>query len=389
MPPTLKTFSSFFCTLFFITLLPVCASATTEAPPAIGELCDLTAIESAVSHYRKLAEQGVWPKIPDGPTLREGEQNERISFLRKRLVMGGDLIEKEPAGQQDIFDEELRKALQKFQVRHGLNPDGNVGKKTLRELNVSVDQRIRQLTANLERCKTTPALTEHRYLLVNIADFTVKVFEKGKLQLSMPAIVGRADWPTPTFKSRISSLILNPTWSVPQSIAVKDFLPKLKKDAKYLEKKSINILGDPKSNTAIDPTTIDWANVSEAQFHYRLRQDSGSGNALGRLRFTFPNPYDIYLHDTSSKGLFQRDDRTFSSGCIRVAKPLDLAAYLLQGTPLGSVEALNAAISRKKTRSVTIPSPIAIYIVYMTAWVDTEGVVQFRHNIYNRPPALL
>lgn len=376
----------FFCYALIAALLSVPAMAAPDVTPATGELCVLPALENALSQYRQLAAHGGWPQVPDGPTLHEDDRNARIPLLRQRLVVSGDLAAS--ASQGDRFDGTLKEAIQKFQTRHGLTADGAVGVKTLTELNVPINQRIRQLAASLERCQPLPPLLEPRHILVNIADFTLKLYEDGNLLLSMPVIVGKTYRQTPVFNGRISSLVLNPNWEVPHSIATKDILPKIKKNPNYLSQLHLRVFQGWKGAAEIDPASIDWKNLSTTHFPYRLRQDPGPTNALGRVKFLFPNPYDVYLHDTPARELFQKDARTFSSGCIRIAKPLDLAVYLLQGTKLNSMDALTEAIARGKTQQIVIPSPIAVHIVYMTAWVDPDGIVQFRSDIYNRDPAL-
>ena len=382
-----KNLFRFFCCALVVALLPVPAMAAPEAPSARGELCLLPALENALSQYRQLAAQGGWPQVPVGPTLHEGDQDERIPLLRERLVASADLAA--PAGHQgDLFDGLLKEAVQRFQTRHGLTADGVVGIRTLTALNVPIAERIRQLAASLERCQPLPSLLERRHILVNIADFTLKLYEDGKLLLSMPVIVGKTYRQTPVFNGRISSLVLNPSWEVPHSIAIKDILPKIKKDPGYLNQLHLRVFQGWKTSAEMDPSTIAWTGLSPARFPYRLRQDPGPANALGRVKFLFPNPYDVYLHDTPARELFQKDARAFSSGCIRIAKPLDLAVYLLQGTRLSSMDALTAALSREKTQSVALPLPIAVHIAYMTAWVDREGTIQFRPDIYNRDPAL-
>lgn len=382
----IRLFSSLFCGLLALATLPVCAAAAVE-PPATGELCWLSRLEGALAHYRLLAAQGGWPPVPAGPVLREGVRDERIPLLRERLVASADLAAS-AGGREAAFDGTLKEAVQRFQRRHGLAADGQVGAKTLRALNVPVSERIRQLTASLERCQALPPLLERRHVVVNIADFSLKLYEEGRLRLQMPVIVGRPYRQTPVFHSRISSLVLNPSWNVPKSITTRDLLPKVKKNPEYLRQMGFRILRDWKGGAEIDPATIDWASLVPARFPYRLRQDPGPANALGRLKFFFPNPYDVYLHDTPSQELFQQDARAFSSGCIRIGRPLELAAYLLQGTALGTSDALEAAISRGGTRTLGVPRPIAISVVYMTAWVDPEGILHFRPDIYNRDPAL-
>jgi len=222
-----------------LALLPVSTWAATDSPQELGELCLLPGLGKALSQYRQLAARGGWPQVVVGPTLREDDQNERIPMLKKRLAASGDL----PvwASQGDLFEVFLHEAVLRFQTRHGLTADGLVGPKTLRELNVSISERIRQLEASLARCQPLPPLLERRHILVNIADFTLKLFEDGKLVLAMPVIVGRTYRKTPVFSGLISSLILNPSWNVPHSIATKDLLPKIKKNPGYLRKSDIRV----------------------------------------------------------------------------------------------------------------------------------------------------
>lgn len=370
------------CCVLMVSLFPAFGTAAPEEPQVLGELCVLPALENAISTYREIATQGGWPTVPEGPALQEGDTDNRLLFLRKRLVASADLARS--AVQGNRFDDILKEAVQRFQTRHGLTADGVVGAKTLGELNVPVDERIRQLTASLERCQPLPQALEPRHILVNIAAFTLTVFDNGKPVLSMPVIVGKTFRQTPVFNGRIASLVLNPSWEVPHSIATADLLPKIQKNPDFLAKLHLRVFRDWTANSEIEPATIDWAKLKPARFPYRLHQDPGPSNALGRVKFLFPNPYDVYLHDTPAHELFRKDARTFSSGCIRLARPLDLAVYLLQGTPLGSLAALNEAIGRDKTQNIAIPSPIAVHIVYMTAWVDNDGIVQFRPDIYHR-----
>lgn len=374
-----------FCCALAVLLSAVYVQASTEIPGTTDKICLVPPLSNAIAHYKQIAARGGWPQVPAGPTLRAGDRNERITLLKQRLLVSADLSA--PVGEEDFFDEKLTEAVRRFQARHGLTADGRVGVNTLRELNVPVGKRIEQLSVNIERCSAMPYPPEQRFILVNIADFTLKLFENGNLQLAMSVIVGKKYRQTQEFTGRISSLVLNPNWNVPRSIAVKDLLPKIKNNPGYLKRMRIRVLRDGKDVAAIDPATIDWGNLSAAHFPYRLQQDPGPGNALGRIKFVFPNPYDLYLHDTPAQELFKKDTRTFSSGCIRLSKPLELAVYLLQGTSLSTMESLTARMSNKKTQWINIPSPIAIYIVYMTAWVDPGGIINFRSDIYNRDTA--
>jgi len=353
-----------------------------DPPPAGNTLCGLPALENVLSRYERITAGGGWPRVPDGLTLRQGDLNGRVSFLKRRLAASGDMADREARG--DHFDEPLREAVLRFQARHGLEADGLVGARTLRELNRPVSDRIRQITGNIERCRLLPVLEDRRHIVVNIADFTLKLYEEGNLRLFMPVIVGTTYRQTPVVSGRIASLVLNPEWNVPLSIATEDMLPRIKKDPGYLARQGLRVLQDWKTGEELDPAAIDWAGLSPEDFPYWLRQDPGPQNALGRVKFLFPNPHYLFLHDTPAREQFDKNERLFSSGCIRLARPLGLAVYLLQGTTLGSMEALAAAIEEGETVTVDIPSPMAIYIVYLTAWVDPGGTVQFRNDVYNR-----
>jgi L,D-transpeptidase YcbB len=379
--PLTRSLCRIFCCVLALALLPVCAWATALPPPA-RELCRLPLLEEALIRYRQLAEQGGWPRVPAGPVLREGDRDERIPALRGRLAASADLTE--PGEEPELFDGTLKKAVQRFQRRHGLKADGLIGRHTLRELNVPVGQRIRQLVVNRKRCQALPPLLERRHILVNIADFTLNLYEDGELLLSRPVIVGRTYRQTPAFNSRITALVLNPGWNVPHSIATRDLLPEIRKNPATLAQMGLRVLRDWKTGVEIDPAAIDWPSLSPERFPYRLHQDPGPANALGRVKFFLPNAYGVYLHDTPARELFRPATRTFSSGCIRLARPLELAVYLLQGTPLASLDALSAEIAGGKTQTLAIPSPVAIYIVYLTAWVDPEGSIQFRRDVYRR-----
>jgi murein L,D-transpeptidase YcbB/YkuD len=411
------------------TFLPFCALAVDESASEKRQLCDLSVLENAVTHYQQISDQGGWPQIPSGPALREGDRNDRIPLLKKRLIASGDLQPAEPPEQPDaangisretasgsqsrlanpdsqngnlspakkhsnknnglnettdrntVFDESLKEAVQKFQARHGLTANGVVGTETLKELNVTASERAKQLASTIERCKKMPPAQGNRYILINITDFTLNLIEDGKPVLNMPVIVGKTTQQTPEFDGLITNVIINPAWSVPYSIASKEYLPKLKKNPGYLSRSRMRVY---RANQRIDPSTINWSSYSTNNFPLLLRQDPGPGNSLGRIKFMFTNPHDIYLHDTTTKKLFQRFPRAFSHGCIRVKNPVDLAVYLMQETPMGSEEAIKSAINKGATRSLNLPSPIPINIVYVTAWVDSEGIVQFRPNIYNR-----
>jgi murein L,D-transpeptidase YcbB/YkuD len=295
----------------------------------------------------------------------------------------------EPAA-PDVFDDDLVEGVKRFQYRHGLDPDGAVGEATLEALNVPVECRIEQIKANLERWRWLPSDFGERYILVNIAAFSLDVIENGRSAMKIPVIVGRDYRETPVFGADMTYVVLNPTWTVPPKLAVEDILPKVRKNPEFLGTQKIRVFSDWTEKAAeVDPATIDWSALGAARFPYLLRQDPGPENALGRIAFMLPNAYSVYLHDTPERGLFQRAERDFSSGCIRVADPIGLAEYLLAGEAGWDRRGIMAAIEKGATRSVPLPKPIPVFVVYLTAWVDEGGVTHFQRDVYNRDPVLI
>jgi murein L,D-transpeptidase YcbB/YkuD len=237
----------------------------------------------------------------------------------------------------------------------------------------------------MERWRWLPQNFGKRYILVNTANFELDIIENGQTVASTRAIVGKKKRPTPTLSRKITYMELNPFWNVPHKIAVNDILPHIKKDPNYLKDKSIRSFENWKDGAKeINPESIDWDMVTKKNFVYKLRQDPTNSNALGRVKFIFPNKFSIYLHDTPARKLFNKTKRTFSSGCVRIEKPLKLAAYLLSDNSKWTYEKLTAAVNSKKTRVILLSDPINIHILYWTAWVDKDGIVNFRDDIYGR-----
>jgi murein L,D-transpeptidase YcbB/YkuD len=272
-----------------------------------------------------------------------------------------------------------------FQKRHGLDIDGIVGSKTLGALNVTAAERLRQIEVNMERWRWLPRDLGDRYIRVNIAGFELDVFEAGRQVMNMRAITGRDYRRTPVFSDMMTYLVINPYWNVPWNIAVKDKLPLIRENPDYLaQQKMILMSGWGADVVEIDPSTIDWSEVTPKDFVWRLRQDPGPLNALGRIKFMFPNKFNVYLHDTPSRELFEQAVRTFSSGCIRIEHPVDLAEYLLRGYPEWTRPAILAAIDKGDERTVRLLEPIPVYVLYCTAWVDETGEISFRNDVYGR-----
>ena len=362
------------------------AATLRDLPPSRA---DYRLLRDALASQRAIAAAGGWPLVPSGPALHEGDRGPRVVALRRRLAATGDLGERYARG-GILFDAAVAAALRLFQARHGLDVDAVAGTRTLAALNVSAGQRARQIEANLERLRWLPReLPPHR-LLVNIADFRLELIEAGSLSLAMRVIAGKQARRTPFFTGEITSIVLNPSWTVPEKIAVEDKLPLILEDRDYLKEQGFHVFAR-KGRTwrEIDPADVDWTRLSEEHFPYRLRQDTGPKNALGRIKFQVPNRHDIYLHDTPSHELFARAERTFSSGCIRVERALDLAVRLLAADPGWSRARIEEAIAAGDSVSVRLPAPLPVYLLYWTAWVDQDGALQFREDVYGRDAAIL
>jgi murein L,D-transpeptidase YcbB/YkuD len=341
-------------------------------------------LRKALAHYRELATKGGWPTLPDGPKLAQGDRDRRVAILRERLKSTGDL-EKDDSRAKELFDANLASAVRRFQRRHGLHEDGVVGAQTRAILNVPVETRIQQILANMERWRWMPRQLEPRYVVVNMAGFELEVIEHEQPVMSMRVIVGKPYRRTPVFNSTMTHLVFHPYWNIPPRIAVEDILPKLQKDPGYLGTHNIKVyLKQSAEHQALRVNAHELINATRQRFPYKLRQAPGPQNPLGRVKFLLPNPFDVYLHDTPSKELFNKTIRTFSSGCIRLEKPLDLAQYVLQASPKWNRDTIEAAVKSKTTRSIQIPEPIPVYLMYWTAWVDESGQVQFREDIYER-----
>jgi murein L,D-transpeptidase YcbB/YkuD len=348
------------------------------------------AMRDALARYRELADRGGWPQLSAGSSLRFGDRSSRVATLRTQLLVRGDLAsEAGSAGERDLFDAALRQSVIRFQIRHGLKRDGIVGPKTRQALNVGVRDRVRQLEVNLERWRWIGAELGDRYVLVNIADFSLELVEKGVTVMEMPVVVGKNYRQTPVFSRKIQYLVFNPYWNVPHSLASRDILDKVRRNAEYLEEEGFEIFDSwSRDATPLDPADIDWSAVSSAGFPYRLRQKPGPKNALGRVKFMFPNRFAVYLHDTPSRSLFARRVRNFSSGCIRVERPLDLAAQLLRDQPGWSFAEIKALVESGENKSVSLKRLVPVHLQYWTAWADAGGSVNFRRDIYGRDQAL-
>lgn len=338
-------------------------------------------LQKALSRYREIEAFGGWARIPDGETLRPGMFDRRISLLRTRLLLTDDLETLPPLDSLRMESEDVE-AVKHFQRRHGLYPDGVVGERTLAALNVPVSQRVRQIELNMERWRWLPKSLGRNYLLVNIADFRANVVEEEETVLSLPVVVGNAYRKTPVFSAELEYVEFAPYWLVPPTILEEDKLPVIRSDPGYLQRNHYEIVSWDQQQD-IDPQSIDWSTVDGESFPGVLRQRPGPWNPLGRVKFIFPNDYAIYLHDTNRRDLFRQRNRKYSSGCIRLQRPDKLANYLLCDSGWNE-KLVDKAMSGSVSQQVYLEQPLPVHVLYWTSWIDDDGLVNFREDVYNR-----
>ena len=360
------------------------SSLLSLAPRHIGYI-DLMA---QLDKYKKIESEGGWPLIASGETLKPGMiDGLRVPQLYQRLLASGDMPIGIPI--DSVYTDELSAVIKSFQTRHGLDVDGNLGKATLAALNIPVQDRINQILINMERHRWIRQDLGIHYIMVNIANYKMEVFKDTVMTMEKKVIVGKPFRKTPVFSSKMTYIVLNPYWTVPPTILFNDILPELKKNPGYLSTKNIKVLDGYGSDASVlDPYSIDWSQLSQNYFPYVLRQDPGPTNALGVVKFMFPNKYNIYMHDTPSKELFNRADRAFSSGCIRVEKPLELAQYLLSTDPNWDMSKIQSTIKSGEEQTIVLKKPINVHILYLTSWVE-NGQAHFRKDLYERDQPVL
>lgn len=340
-------------------------------------------LKKALKKYMDYKQDGGWQPIQDGVSIKLGMEDSRIPLVRKRLVVTKDLP-KRFLDNANNYDEELHAAIKIFQQRHGIDVDGEIGKKTLKIMNISVNERIEQIKANLERWRWYAPKLKSFHMLVNIPDFTLGVIKNGKRERFHKVIVGRKDRKTPVFSSKMTNLIFNPTWMVPPGILRKDILPSVQKNVNYLKSKNI-VVYDSKG-AILNPKTINFYSSTSRSYSYV--QSPGPNNSLGAVKFIFPNKHSVYLHDTPNKELFAKSERTFSSGCIRVQNPIELSEYLLDNSEQWNLEKIDSIVDTRKTQTVTLKNQPDIHVLYWTTWTDSDGIIQFRNDIYDKDSKL-
>lgn len=342
-------------------------------------------LRDALARHRAIEQAGGWTKVADGPTLRRGDRGPRVAALRARLQASGDFPVTDGAS-ADRFDDVLLAAVARFQERHGLGADGAVGKSTLDALNVGVAERIGQIRVNLERLRWIASDLGPDLLLVDIAGFKAELRLANQPVWTTRVVVGRPSRETPPLFDSVQHLVLNPRWVVPPTILREDVIPGMRRNPGYLSSHRLRLVD--RSGRTVDPSAVDWSSQGGG-LPYQVVQSSGADGSLGQIKFALGNRYAIYLHDTPSRSLFKRPSRAFSSGCVRVENPQELAVLLLGDPQQWSAQALQSAIDSGRTRTVPVNRAIPVMLLYHTAEADASGAVYFRRDIYDRDARVL
>ena len=352
-----------------------------QAPPFEG----YRQLKPLLKKYRAIAAQGPWPMLPTNMNVAPYGSNENLGTVRDMLVRLGYLSDSDSGSSSDS-DDALMNAVKKFQSTHGLLPDGALGPATVKELNKSPAERVRQIVITMERWRWMPRNPGARYIRVNIAGFMLDAVENGRIVMSSPIIVGTDYRETPVFSATMTEVKFNPSWHVPHSLAIKDKLPKLHQEgASYLTNNHFVVTTTVNGKEReVNPHSINWKNVHEGNFHYSLRQTPGDYNALGRIRFTIISPFGVYLHSTPDQHLFEWPIRTFSSGCIRVKKVEELGAFVMNNSSDWPASRIASEMHGSSTKAVSLPRSIPVHVVYFTVWNDENGEPHFQPDVYGQ-----
>jgi L,D-transpeptidase YcbB len=339
-----------------------------------------------LAEYREIEAKGGWGTIVEVSRLQWGDEGPYIEVLRQRLQATGDL---EKAGGKPIYDDKVAKAVARFQERHGIEPDGSAGPRTLAALNVPVETRIRIIELNLERYRWLPSDFGKRYILVNIPDYRLHAYDDGKERLTMRVVVGdEYSHATPVFADSMTHVVFRPQWDVPRRILVDSVIPKVRKNINYLAQHSYEVVDIARNEVIADPAAINWSKLDMKKIPFRIRQKPGSNNELGTVKFMFPNQFSIYLHDSPADSLFDQPNRTLSHGCVRVEDPVKLAGYVLDKQKGWGDDEILEAIAADPTKDIAptpvyLKHPVPVYLLYLTAFVR-DGVLHFRDDPYSK-----
>ena len=360
-------------------------------------------LRNALAKYREIEAKGGWPKIDLGKkkSIAKGDTAAAVIALRKRLSPESRINEADK--KMRLYDDELERQVKKFQMLHGLKEDGIVGGNTLKQLNVPIEDRIEQIMINMERWRwipkrMVPKSLDQKYVWVNIPEFKLYIYEdpnndpeaerEYKEVMNMRVIVGKTMHSTPIFSDKLEYVVLAPYWNVPNSIVANEIKPAMLKNPNYLASQNMEVVTKERNPKQISPYSIDWASVTQENFPYMVRQRPGADNSLGAVKFLFPNEYNVYLHDTPADQLFSQTQRDFSHGCVRLEKPIELAKYMLADMPEWNESRIRSTINGGEEKWVTLPKRVQVYIVYFTSWVDNDGNVHFREDLYGHDKRL-
>jgi len=342
-------------------------------------------LQQKVAEYREIKANGGWEKVMLTETLKPGKSADGVPSLRQRLIVTKDYLPCEESSDDAlVYDECLQKAVKYFQIRNGLADDGEVGPKTLSVLNKSVDERIQTLLLNLDRIKWFNDPKSQRHIIINIPDFMLYFEQDGELIQTFRTIVGTPKNPTPIFSNSVKTIVLNPQWNVPKSIIQKEYIPKILRNPNVLRKERIEVYsGWGRDASIVDPSSVNWAAYRYSKtVPYRLAQTAGTHNALGKVKFLFPNKFSVYMHDTPTKHLFEKDKRAFSHGCIRLQKPRELLETFSTFEENIDFEKSQKILKGTKKKYLPLDEKVPIDVIYLTAWVDYDGKLQFRNDVY-------
>ena len=343
----------------------------------------LQAMDAAIGRYQEIVRKGGWASIPGTRMMRPGDDDERIPLVRRRLAATGDLS-RAPSGYETFnFDGELELAVRRFQERHGLRVSGRVDAPTIQAMNVPAQARVAQLKLNYQRVNELMGQRlEDRFIVVNVPGFQLEAVSGGTVELRHRVIAGKPERQTPVVKASIRALNFFPFWRVPDSVATLDLIPKLQKEPEYLQREQIRVLSGNFNGQELDSTQIDWRQPDATRI--KFRQDPGPQNALGLVRIDMPNEHGVYMHDTPMKPLFAQRARAFSAGCVRVQDVFDLAVWIARDEPGMDRRRVDEILASGSAADITLTRQMPVYFTYVTAWVEANGRVEFRPDIYGR-----
>jgi murein L,D-transpeptidase YcbB/YkuD len=347
-------------------------------------------LKAALAKYRAIEADGGWPAIEEGPVLKPGDRDPRVAAMRKRLAVTGEYAEpSRPAEEPDLFDDAVVEAVRRFQERHGLDVDGVLGPATLRAMNVPVKDRVDQIRVSLERARWIIRSIEGQsdLIIVNVAGFYLLTLLDGKFVWSTDVITGTPYHKTPLFTDEVRYIEFNPTWTIPSGILRNEVLPKQRANSGYLTSKGYDLFAS--DGRKVSPASVDWSSVSGRGFPYRVVQPPGPNNALGLVKFMFPNKHNVYLHDTPSRELFSKTGRAFSHGCVRVRDPMKFAEILLGNRNAIRRDQIDQIVASKRLTRVNLKSPVRIAILYWTADPIWGDEIRFHEDVYKRDARVL